>query len=987
MSMYFFYQEEGKESPWNLAIAADKAKVLREKSPVFATVLNLSAVPADRDWSKVRYDGPFYADFDAEGDIELATEKFQSFLMKLDNELGFDLSHASLFCSGGKGYHVEIPQACFIQKVPANGTPWLPYIYREVAMELIVDTLDLNVYTGKRGRQWRTCGVKRENGNYKVPITFDEVLTMTPELYASLVSAPRSVEAATPPSCNARFAMLFERAREKMMQMMRGKAKRLKAANAVLDPWRQSKRHPPTVLAIMDGTAVAPGAGFQAVAMQLSIYAVSVSMPLDEFLDRCKGLISSHESDSSRYRSASKRREELSRMWEYMNENSLYEFEVNPLLRLLKQGTIAADLGQVDRADVEDEVPRKKVLKESSVDEGDPEADAETGVATTPGPDPMLGMRAGVVHTRNGVYAETEKGMVPICRASFSKLNGVFHAEDPRNLPIGLEMTASMPGRRSVSLSLTNDQVTSSQHLAKVLSAYGFMFQGNDSHAKGLGDYFMSKAMNEKNRIYLYPREGVTVMTNPMDRSKTSTVYLTQDYYISSEDEDSPDYFNLRYKEDQALSPYKIDIHLASDLGPEHIDRLHDLMNFNDRRVVADMLGWFVAAHYRSFYGRVCRQFPLLQVFGEAGSGKTQTVEMLARLHWSTQENVSIKSATSMTAFALDSVASSSSSAPLIIEEYKPTELRMIRGRYEKLKDVLKNAFTGGEIGNRGTLNKGATNHLSVVKSIAAAPICFIGETAETETAIQHRSVTVPMTPSSHTPARRQAFSRLRDDPEALSALGKALMTSCFSIKPDLMQAQVNLIEKALTESCPKNSKGEPVVASRTIFGRAVVVHALSVLKDILKAHFGTEFDREMDAMIDLRSTYKDSDEASRLASQGRSEMAKVLNRLASLSRPSGDARDYNLLHNKDYHLGNGWLELRPEACYDKYRMYLAYVNDHNPLFTTTEAFMRALFDFYPVIDKVCVASPLREDASGEEVYRFDLLRLKDAGVTNFRPY
>jgi hypothetical protein len=49
---------------------------------------------------------------------------------------------------------------------------------------------------------------------------------------------------------------------------------------------------------------------------------------------------------------------------------------------------------------------------------------------------------------------------------------------------------------------------------------------------------------------------------------------------------------------------------------------------------VADLLGWFVACHYRSAYLYLFHQFPLLQVYGTAGSGKSQTVKMLAHLHW-----------------------------------------------------------------------------------------------------------------------------------------------------------------------------------------------------------------------------------------------------------------------------------------------------------------------------------------------------------------
>ena len=166
MNFFFFYQIEGKESKWCEGLADRRANIIADIQPAFSTVLDLSGVPADNDWAKVKYKGPFYADFDAGDDLPFVCDQFKSFLGKLDAEMDFDLTQARLYASGGKGFHIEIPQECFIPKLPKDGTAWLPYIYREMSQALIVDTLDLNVYTGKKGRQWRTVNVKRDNGCY-----------------------------------------------------------------------------------------------------------------------------------------------------------------------------------------------------------------------------------------------------------------------------------------------------------------------------------------------------------------------------------------------------------------------------------------------------------------------------------------------------------------------------------------------------------------------------------------------------------------------------------------------------------------------------------------------------------------------------------------------------------------------------------------------------------------------------------------------------
>jgi phenylalanine-4-hydroxylase len=49
----------------------------------------------------------------------------------------------------------------------------------------------------------------------------------------------------------------------------------------------------------------------------------------------------------------------------------------------------------------------------------------------------------------------------------------------------------------------------------------------------------------------------------------------------------------------------------------------------------------------------VFEQFPNLQVFGEAGAGKSQSVIMLSRLHWYRNSH-GLATATSYTPFAID---------------------------------------------------------------------------------------------------------------------------------------------------------------------------------------------------------------------------------------------------------------------------------------------------------------------------------------------
>ena len=974
-NFYFYYQQQGKESAWKLDSADRREKIIADLKPVFSTVLDLTTIPSDNDWSKVRYRGPYYADFDAEGDLPLVVEQFKLFLLKLSDQLDFDLSQARYYATGSKGFHVEIDQRCFMPKVTPTGTAWLAYVYRAMAESLIVDTLDLNVYTGKKGRQWRTPNVKRENGCYKVELSLEEVMGMTPELYLEIIKEPREALTITPPFCNSKFAMLFERSKDKVVTQMRGKKKRQAAASVILDPWKKSKKTPPTIEGIMDGTLVAEGARFQELAMQLSIYAVSVEMPLAEFLDRCRGLVANHVSDSRRYGSTERRNEELQRMWEYMNESSLYDFDVGPLRKLVKSVHTMSDLGMMDQEDKGD-----TRAKTQTPDSGE-ESDGEEPSSPTAEADMHRGLRKGFFMNADGMWKRNGENTEPICRATLRNVESFYDVEKQQFL--GYEFDVVQSGLKTFRTMLAADAFTSATAMKRFFVNHQIGFQGGDFEVMSLLDVMAEKA-KRGGRVYVYPREGFMILNNPHVNSKDPVkVYLTQSTFISSLAEDDPAYFRLRYRPTQATSSYNIDIHTAEDLDDRHKAALHDLFGFTTESVAGDLIGWFVACHYRSVYLELFNQFPLLQLYGEAGSGKSQTVWMLGHLHWHLKE-ISVKSSASCTAFALDSHASSSTSAPFILDEFKPRELKMQgKGKYEKLKDMFKASYIGGDIGERGTLNKGAENTLSVIKSRATAPVVFMGEAIEMETAIIERSVTVNLSKQYQTKQRAAAFDRLHSDTSALSALGKELVQVGFSLNLEGMRTEVRAIQADIEKSMPSlEDETQKAAAPRMIFNRAVIIHSLRILKHVLKTKYGTEFDAAIDSLMATKMGAMTTAEANVVHMHSMSEVSKVMNRIAVLSR----AREthYEMFPDRDYAVGPTWLEMRVEHAYDMYRRYCASIND-TPLFDSVESFIYALNSYSPAIDRICASSELRADGSTERIIRLSLKKLAKEGVQSFR--
>lgn len=972
--MYFHYQQEGKESEWRLASALERSRIIAKVRPAFTTVLDLSAVPDDNDWSKVRYRGPLYFDFDADGDLELACSQFRVFLGKLVAEVDFDLTQATYWASGSKGFHVEIPQECFIAKPPAGGLPWLPYVYRDVAQSLIVDTLDLNVYTGKRGRMWRTPNVKRENGCYKVQLRDDEVLNMTPDLYQEVIKSPRECVPPAPASCNAAFAMMFDRARTRVTDMMRNKRKRAEKAHALLDPWKNAKRTPPTIEALMRGENLNPEAGFQAIAMQLSIYATSVGMERDDFVRRCEGLCANHVSDGYRYRSPEKRRAELMRMWDYMSENTLYEFDPGPIVRLMSKDHVATDLGVMDTRDHDDDAPAKA----EAAPPGDDQPPAEGEVAGEVS-DPHATIRRGLFQTKYGLFARHNENTVSICRASFANVIA-FHSVENQDF-LGFDAEMRVEGSKPRPVMLNTELFTTGAHLRKFLAKYAVTFQGTDAEAMGLMDILSDKARRGE-RVYVYPREGFFILPNPnSEAAETCFVYLTNNTFRCSLPENDPNAFRLKYRPEMVSHSYKVDIHDAPELSREMVSTVNDLFEFNSPANVASLIGWFVSAWLRTVHHHLFGQFPLLQIYGEAGAGKSQTVLLLSRLHWARGESITMKSATSLTSFALDAHVNASASAPCILDEWKPAEMKRTGNRYEKGKDVLKMAYIMGDVGERGQLSKGTEAGLTITRSKASAPIVFMGEAVESETAIVERSLIVAFTKRYHTPQRRAAFARLQANPEVLSAIGRAVVERLFGLDLKAMRAEMTAILERLYAAAPKRGDGRTSVGDRPIFNRAVAAHSWSILKTVLHDTFGDQFDEKCSEMAEhLFDFTNESSQA--VAENSISEVAKVVARMALMSRRQD--KSYALLNRKDYCSDGETLHLKIEIAYDKYREYCVTSNEQ-PLFNSMSSFINALVVHSAVTDPLCFNSPISQDGSDERVMAFSIRALRDENVPSFR--
>lgn len=327
-----------KEASWIEAPASQRHSIIASGRAEFVTALDLDN--ANEDPSLWTYRGPLYLDFDAE-DINDTIKKFKQFLNKLVDEFEIDLNQIALYASGKKGFHIEIPQALFMPRVEPMQR--LPHIYKELAFGMYVDTLDLAVYTAKKGRMWRTPNFKRPGtGTYKVQLTPQEALAMTAESYAELVSAPRPLFKPEPAKTfNAGLALAWCKARDKAEN---SKARKLASAKTEQEFAARFRGYalPPSLLALAQGE-IPSMRGWNQTCTQLVVTSIACGTSLESLLDLCKPLVQAHQSDGHQYNTPAKRRRELARLYSY-HETSGYAVCAGGIRSILPKGVPCRDL-------------------------------------------------------------------------------------------------------------------------------------------------------------------------------------------------------------------------------------------------------------------------------------------------------------------------------------------------------------------------------------------------------------------------------------------------------------------------------------------------------------------------------------------------------------------------------------------------------------------------------------------------------------------
>lgn len=205
---------------------------------------------------------------------------------------------------------------------------------------------------------------------------------------------------------------------------------------------------------------------------------------------------------------------------------------------------------------------------------------------------------------------------------------------------------------------------------------------------------------------------------------------------------------------------------------------------------------------------------PLLNIVGERGSGKSETLEQILYNLVGAKIKNTIQAAQA-TPFTVLKDLSSNNAIPYIFQEIKSSKLT------EKTKNLLSNVIRTNYDGygaKRGTTAQ-TTNCYNNI-----APLIFVGESGFCEAATQERFIILYFSKQNFTEEREKILSKLQEYKIEMRKLGKKIILKILELD-----------EKTLIKNLKKIEENKYMRDSRINRNLSFVILALDIFQDILK--------------------------------------------------------------------------------------------------------------------------------------------------------
>lgn len=334
----------------------------------------------------------------------------------------------------------------------------------------------------------------------------------------------------------------------------------------------------------------------------------------------------------------------------------------------------------------------------------------------------------------------------------------------------------------------------------------------------------------------------------------------------------------------------------AKPLTASQLQRLGErLMSYNEPAKTVSILAWISGCFIKEHLRKKNVKFPHLMLIGEAGSGKSNTLERVIMPVFS---RVKIVAAGQTTAFTLMKDAASSNTIPMALDEFKPSKID--RFRLDALLNHFRNSYDGQE-GIRGRADQ------SIVSYELLAPLVVAGEESPDEAAIRERSIELLFSKKDLKAVEcRAAFRDLCARDDLLGSLGHSLLSIALKTKPAECYAWYEDALGSFNKELP----------SRIVNNLACMVAGLRLLEKLCGA-LGLTWHEVFPYNMESCTRYIEYAAKEYLLDGGTSNKSVIEQTLEVMSRMGLDPKsDYAICD------GDAVLALRLNPVYDKYTKY-----------------------------------------------------------------
>lgn len=201
------------------------------------------------------------------------------------------------------------------------------------------------------------------------------------------------------------------------------------------------------------------------------------------------------------------------------------------------------------------------------------------------------------------------------------------------------------------------------------------------------------------------------------------------------------------------------------------------LLTYNEPAKAITVLAWCAGCFVKEMLRAAGIKYPHLFMIGEAGSGKSTTLERVVLPIFGRSKVVA---APQITGFTLMKDAASSNLFPQALDEFKPSKIEKIR------LSALYNHFRDSYDGHEGVRGRADQTQVSYA---LLAPMVVAGEESPDETAIRERGMELLFSKRDLKEVdTRAAFSRITEQQGDLTSMGRALLDTALTLNTDTMR-------------------------------------------------------------------------------------------------------------------------------------------------------------------------------------------------------